>query len=58
MIGSEKSSLKKSKNMEQQMKKVFPNWNAVNIDFHWRGLVAVTTKFLPSIGKLEDDEIY
>jgi glycine/D-amino acid oxidase-like deaminating enzyme len=57
LIGSEESSLKKSINMEQQMKKVFPNWNNVNIDFHWRGLVAVTNKFLPSIGKIEDDEI-
>jgi glycine/D-amino acid oxidase-like deaminating enzyme len=58
LIGSEESSLKKSMNMEQQMKKVFPNWNNVNIEFHWRGLVAVTNKFLPSIGKIEDDEIY
>ena len=40
------------------MKKVFPNWKNVNIDFHWRGLIAVTTKFSPSIGKLDDDEIY
>ena len=40
------------------MKNVFPNWKDVNIDFHWRGLVAVTTKFSPSIGKLDGDEIY
>ncbi len=58
LVGSEKSSLEKSKNMEIQMKKVFPNWNNVNIDFHWRGLIAITTKFSPSIGKIEDDEIY
>ncbi len=58
LVGSEKSSLEKSKNMELQMKKVFPNWNNVNIDFHWRGLIAITTKFSPSIGKIEDDEIY
>ena len=58
LIGSDKSSLNKSQNMEQQMKKVFPNWNNVNIEFYWRGLVAVTTKFSPSIGKIEDDEIY
>ena len=57
LIGSEKSSLKKSKEMEEQMKKVFPNWKNVEIDYHWRGLVAVTSKFTPSIGKL-DDEIY
>ena len=58
LIGSEKSSLEKSKTMEKQMKNVFPNWSNVNIEFHWRGLVAVTSKFTPSIGKLEDDEIY
>ena len=44
--------------MEKQMKNVFPNWRDVNIDFHWRGLIATTTKFTPSIGKLDDDEIY
>jgi glycine/D-amino acid oxidase-like deaminating enzyme len=58
LIGSEQSSAIKSKKMENQMKKVFPNWKNVEIDYHWRGLVAVTTKFTPSIGKLEDDEIY
>ena len=58
LIGSEQSSVHKSKIMENQMKKVFPNWEDVEIDFHWRGLVAVTTKFSPSIGKLKDDEIY
>ncbi|MBS56946.1 MAG: FAD-dependent oxidoreductase [Rickettsiales bacterium] len=58
LIGSEKSSSIKSKKMEEQMKKVFPNWKNVEIDYHWRGLVAVTTKFTPSIGKLENDEIY
>ena len=57
LIGSEQSSLIKSKKMEKQMKNVFPNWKDVKIDFHWRGLVAVTTKFTPSIGKL-NDEIY
>jgi len=57
LIGSEKSSLIKSKKMEEQMKNIFPNWKNVEIDFHWRGLVAVTTKFTPSIGKL-DNEIY
>ena len=58
VIGSEKSSIDKSKKMEQQMKKVFPNWSHVKIDFHWRGLVAMTAKLTPSIGKLDDDEIY
>ncbi len=58
LIGSEKSSLLKSKKMESQMKKVFPNWKHVKIDYHWRGLVAVTSKFTPSLGKLEDEIYY
>ena len=58
LTGSEESSQKKSKKMEEQMKKVFPNWKDVQIDYHWRGLVAVTTKFTPSIGKLEDEIYY
>ena len=58
LIGSEKSSINKSKKMEKQMKKVFPNWNNVEIEYHWRGLVAVTSKFTPSIGKIDNDEIY
>jgi len=58
LIGSEQSSIIKSKKMENQMKKVFPNWKNVEIDYHWRGLVAVTAKFTPSIGKLKEDEIY
>ena len=58
LVGSEQSSMIKSKKMENQMKKVFPNWKHAEIDYHWRGLVAVTTKFTPSIGKLEEDEIY
>ncbi len=58
LIGSEKSSLLKSKKMESQMKKVFPNWKHVKIDYHWRGLVAVTSRFTPSLGKLEDEIYY
>ena len=40
------------------MIKIFPSWSTVEIDFKWRGFVAVTTKFTPSIGKLEEEEIY
>ena len=58
LIGSDQSSLLKSKKMEKQMKSIFPNWKHVEIDFYWRGLVAVTRKLTPSIGKLNDDEIY
>ena len=58
LSGSNKSSLKMSQQIEKNMKSIFPKWSNVNIDFKWRGFVAVTTKFTPSIGKVENDEIY
>ena len=58
MIGREKSSIKKSKEIKKQMKKVFPNWNKVEIEYHWRCLVAVTSIFTPSFVKIDNDEIY
>ena len=58
LTGSNSSGNKMFLKMEKEMKTVFPNWSNVEIDFKWRGFVAVTTKFTPSIGKLEDEEIY
>ncbi len=58
LTGSNISGNKMFLEMEKKMKTVFPNWLNVKIDFKWRGFVAVTTKFTPSIGKLEDDEIF
>ena len=58
LTGSNISGNKMFLKMEKKMKTVFPNWLNVEIDFKWRGFVAVTTKFTPSIGKLEDDEIF
>ena len=37
---------------------IFPHWSNINIDYRWSGLVAITNKLSPSIGKLEEDEIY
>lgn len=34
---------------------VFPHWQKVEIDYFWRGLVCVTLKLTPSVGRLEDD---
>ena len=58
LIGSDKSSLKMTNKMEKEMKNIFPHWSNVRIDYRWRGLVAMTNKLSPSIGKLENDEIY
>jgi len=58
LIGSDESSLKMTNSMEKKMKLIFPHWSNVNIDYRWRGLVAITNKLSPSIGKIEGDEIY
>ena len=58
LVGSNNSALKMANKMEREMKNIFPNWSHVEIDYKWRGLVAMTNKLSPSIGKLDEDEIY
>jgi glycine/D-amino acid oxidase-like deaminating enzyme len=47
-----------SKKMEKFLKDIFPNWSNVTIDYNWRGLIAISQKLTPSIGKIENEEIY
>ena len=58
LIGSDKSNLKRSKIMEKYLKNIFPNWSDVSIEYNWRGLIAMSQKLTPSIGKIENEEIY
>ena len=58
LTGSEYSGNKMFQKMEKEMKRIFPNWENVEVDYKWRGFVAVTTKLTPSIGKLDEEEIY
>ena len=44
--------------MEKFLKNIFPNWSNVSIDYNWRGLIAMSLKLTPSIGKIENEEIY
>ncbi|MDZ7749695.1 MAG: FAD-dependent oxidoreductase [Halofilum sp. (in: g-proteobacteria)] len=41
--------------MERRLGEVFPAWRGVAVDYFWRGLVCVTRRLAPSIGRLEDD---
>ena len=34
------------------------NWASISIDYNWRGLIAMSQKLTPSIGKIENEEIY
>ena len=56
--GSDQSNLNRSKDMEKFLKNIFPMWSTVSIDYNWRGLIALSQKLTPSIGKIENEEIY
>ena len=44
--------------MENFLKKIFPKWSNIAIEYNWRGLVALSQKLSPSIGKIDNEEIY
>ncbi|MDA9652645.1 FAD-binding oxidoreductase [bacterium] len=58
LTGSDQSNLDMSKKMEKFLKDIFPNWSDVTIDYNWRGLIALSQKLTPSIGKIKNEEIY
>ncbi len=41
--------------MLKRLHEVFPAWRHVPVSHYWRGLVCVTRKLAPSVGRLEDD---
>ena len=38
-----------------KMHAVFPQWHKVGIDYRWHGLICMTRRLTPAIGRLEDD---
>ena len=58
LSGSDQSNLNMSKKMEKFLKDIFPKWKDINIDYNWRGLIALSQKLTPSIGKIDNEEIY
>ena len=57
-IGSDQSNLDRAKIMEKFFKNIFPDGASISIDYNWRGLIAMSQKLTPSIGKIENEEIY
>jgi glycine/D-amino acid oxidase-like deaminating enzyme len=53
-----KENLDMSKKMEKFLKDIFPKWSNINIEYNWRGLIALSQKLTPSIGKIDNEEIY
>ncbi len=56
--GSDQSNQNRANDMEKFLKNIFPKWNNVTIDYNWRGLIALSQKLTPSIGKIDNEEIY
>ena len=48
----------RANDMEKFLKNIFPKWNNLTIDYNWRGLIALSQKLTPSIGKIDNEEIY
>lgn len=45
--------------LEAMLKKIWPGWSAVEVEYRWHGLIAMTGSLVPSIGRLdEDDSVY
>ena len=42
----------------EDFKDIFPDWSKISIDYSWRGFIAMSQKLTPSIGKIENEEIY
>ena len=41
-----------------RLRQLWPAWNKIPIDYRWHGLVCLTYKLSPSVGRLEDDPAY
>lgn len=41
--------------LESMLKKIWPEWSKVDIDYRWHGLICMTGSMVPSIGQLDDD---
>ncbi len=53
--GSDKSAATNYTSLIARMHELFPNWRHVDIDFRWHGLVCMTGRMTPAIGRFDDD---
>ncbi len=53
--GSDVSAARNYGKLIARLHEVFPEWREVDIDYRWHGLVCMTRRFTPAIGRLEDD---
>jgi glycine/D-amino acid oxidase-like deaminating enzyme len=53
--GSERSADRNYRRLIRRLYELFPAWNAVKVDYRWHGLVCMTRRMTPAIGRMADD---
>ena len=53
--GSEASAARNYGQLTARFREVFPEWRDAGIDYRWHGLVCMTRRRTPAIGRLDDD---
>ena len=53
--GSEKNAALNYAALIARFHQTFPNWRDIDIDYRWHGLVCMTRRMTPAIGRLPDD---
>jgi glycine/D-amino acid oxidase-like deaminating enzyme len=53
--GSEQSAARNYEKLIARLHELFPAWRDVDIDYRWHGLVCMTRRRTPAIGRFEDD---
>ncbi len=53
--GSVEGAIKTRNKLHHSIKRLWPEWRYIDIEYDWRGFVCFTSKLRPSIGRLPDD---
>jgi glycine/D-amino acid oxidase-like deaminating enzyme len=53
--GSEQGARATFARLEAQLRQLWPHWRDLTIDYRWHGLICITLRLTPCVGRLEDD---
>lgn len=53
--GSEAGARSTFARLEKQLAALWPSWRGVQVDYRWHGLICITLRLTPCLGRLEDD---
>ena len=53
--GSVESANKNFVSLTARFRKLFPKWQQVEVDYRWHGLVCLTRRLTPAVGRLDND---